>query len=58
MPKSKNPNQNFPKTATLYSCNACNLVSLTVTWRLTRGRKFRDIDRSIQLKDKDTGIIR
>lgn len=51
-------NQNLQKHTALYSGDACNLVNLTVTWCLTRGRKFRDVDRSIQLKDKDTGIIR
>lgn len=51
-------NRNLQKHTALYSGDACNLVNLTVTWRLTRGRKFRDVDRSIQLKDKDTGIIR
>ena len=51
-------NRNLQKRTALYSGDACNLVNLTVTWRLTRGRKFRDIERSIQLKDKDTGIIR
>ena len=51
-------NRNLQKRTALYSGDACNLVNLTVTWRLTRGRKFRDVDRSIQLKDKDTGIIR
>lgn len=51
-------NRNLQKRTALYSGDACNLVSLTVTWHLTRGRKFRDVDRSIQLKDKDTGIIR
>lgn len=51
-------NRNLQKHTALYSGDACNLLNLTVTWRLTRGRKFRDVDRSIQLKDKDTGIIR
>ena len=51
-------NRNIQKRTALYSGDACNLVNLTVTWRLTRGRKFRDVERSIQLKDKDTGIIR
>lgn len=51
-------NRNLQKRTALYSGDACNLVNLTVTWRLTRGRKFHDVDRSIQLKDKDTGIIR
>lgn len=51
-------NRNLQKHTALYSGDAYNLVNLTVTWRLTRGRKFHDVDRSIQLKDKDTGIIR
>lgn len=51
-------NRNLQKRTALYSGDACNLVNLTVTWRLTRGRKFRDVERSIQLKDKDTEIIR
>lgn len=51
-------NRNLQKHTALYSGDACNLVNLTVTWRLTRGRKIRDVERSIQLKDKDTGIIR
>ena len=51
-------NRNLQKHTALYSGDACNLVNLTVTWRLTRGRKFHDVDRSIQLNDKDTGIIR
>lgn len=51
-------NRNLQKRTALYSGDSCNLVNLTVTWRLTRGRKFRDVNRSIQLKDKDTEIIR
>ena len=51
-------NRNLQKTTALYSRDACNLVNLTVTWRLTKGRKFRAVNRSIQLKDNDTGIIR
>ena len=33
-------NRNLQKTTALYSRDACNLVNLTVTWRLTKGRKF------------------
>ena len=51
-------NRNLQKRTALYSGDACNLVNLTVTWRLSKGRKFRDVERSIQLKDKDTEIIR
>ena len=51
-------NRNLQKTTALYSRDACNLVNLTVTWRLTKGRKIRDVNRSIQRKVKQTGIIR
>ena len=50
-------NRNLHKKTALYSTDSCNLVSLTVTWRLNKGRRFREINRSIELKDNDTGII-
>ena len=51
-------NRNLQKTTALHSKDFCNLVSLTVTWRLGKGRKFRPVNKAIQLKDNDTGIIR
>lgn len=50
-------NRNLHKKTALYSTDSSNLVSLTVTWRLNKGRRFREINRSIELKDNDTGII-
>ncbi len=51
-------NCNLQKSTALYSTDICNLVSLTVTWRLHKGRKYRTVNKTIQLKDSDTGIIR
>ena len=51
-------NRDLQKTTALYSKDFRNLVSLTVTWRLGKGRKFRSVNKAIQLKDNDTGIIR
>lgn len=51
-------NRNLQKSTALYSTDICNLVSLTVTWRLHKGRKYRTVNKTIQLKDSDTGIIR
>ena len=50
-------NRNLQKSTALYSTDICNLVSLTITWRLHKGRKYRAVNKSIQLKDSDTGII-
>lgn len=51
-------NCNLQKSTALYSTDICNLVSLTVTWRLHKGHKYRTVNKTIQLKDSDTGIIR
>lgn len=51
-------NRNLQKQIALYSTDRCNLVSLNISWRLNKGRKYRTINKTIQLKDSDTGIIR
>lgn len=58
MNQSEILNRYLQKSIAGYSTDACNLVSLTVTWRLNRGRGYRAVDRTIRLKDNDTGIIR
>lgn len=50
-------NRNLQKTTTLYSRES-NLVSLGISWRFSKGRRFQPADKTIQLKDNDTGIIR
>ncbi len=51
-------NRNLHKTTTLYSSDSCNLVSINITWKLNRGRKYKDVERKINLKDNETGIIK
>ena len=34
-----------------------NLVCLRLSWRLDRGRRYRDIDRALEHKDTDAGIL-
>lgn len=50
-------NQNLHKLIAYRMIDAGNQVSLNITWRLSRGRKYQTVDRSINLKDSDTGII-
>ena len=50
-------NRNLHKLATGYSKDDGNLVTLNITWRLSRGKKHRAADKSIHLKDGDAGIL-
>ena len=51
-------NRNLHKITSLYSSSNSNLVSLNITWRLSKGRKYQGIDKTINLKDNETGIIK
>lgn len=46
------------KTTALHSRDFGNSLSLNVAWRLSRGRKYRAEDKTINLKDNETGIIK
>uniref|UniRef100_A0AB33IWM4 Outer membrane protein beta-barrel domain-containing protein n=1 Tax=Prevotella sp. GTC17254 TaxID=3236794 RepID=A0AB33IWM4_9BACT len=35
-----------------------NMVSLNFTWRLSRGQKYRDVQRTLQNKETDAGILK
>lgn len=50
-------NTNLHKNISIYNRDLPNRLSLHISYRLSRGRTYRDIDRSIRLEDKDTGII-
>ena len=50
-------NENLYKKETLYSTDAGNYVSLNVAWRFHKGRKHRAPQRTLNLKDTDTGIM-
>lgn len=50
-------NRYVGKTTCLYSKDAGNAVQLSVAWRLNRGKKYRDVKRKLNNKDKVTGIM-
>lgn len=50
-------NRYVGKTTSQYSTDAGNAVQLSVAWRLNRGKKYRDVERKLNNKDKVTGIM-
>lgn len=58
MSESELLNENIHKITTLYSRDYCNLVSLNISFRFNKGRKYNSISKNINLKDTDTGIIK
>ncbi|MCR5313554.1 MAG: TonB-dependent receptor [Bacteroidaceae bacterium] len=51
-------NTNLHKTISVYNQDFGNSISLNITWRLSRGKKYVSADKTINLQDKETGIIR
>ena len=39
------------------SRDTASLLNLTLTWRLSHGRQYHDISRTLRLKDDDTGMV-
>ena len=50
-------NQWVNKRTSLHSKDAGNSVQLSVVWRLNCGKKYRETERKINNKDKETGIM-
>lgn len=46
------------KDSSLYSCDNANRLSLNLTWTLNRGRKYADIERTINHRDTDAGVMK
>lgn len=46
------------KKTTLYSQDLSNYLSLTIAYRINKGRKYHEIERTIKQKDSETGIIK
>ena len=46
------------KTITSRSTDAGNVVRLSVAWRLNSGRKYKDVEKKINNREKETGIMR
>lgn len=51
-------NKNLKKNIALYSTDYGNMVSLKITWRIEKGKKYHSADKRINLSDKDTGIMK
>src|SRR5574344_665276 len=47
-------NRDLHKTINLYNNDNCNFVSLNIVWKLNKGRKYKDVDKRINLKDNET----
>ena len=51
-------NRYLHKQKALYSNDLANCLTISAAWRISKGRKYRDIDRIVKQKDSETGIIR
>lgn len=51
-------NRNLYKHTISYSKDSGNLVTLNVSWRLSRGSKHKSAEKKINLRDTDNGIIK
>ena len=51
-------NKNLKKNIAMYSTDYGNMVSLKITWRIEKGKKYHSADKRINLSDKDTGIMK
>ena len=51
-------NRNLYKHTIGYSKDSGNLVTLNVSWRLSRGNKHKSAEKRITLRDTDNGIIK
>ena len=45
------------KEVSQYSRDFGNMLTLNLTWHLSSGRKYRDIQRSMNHQDTETGIL-
>ena len=50
-------NRNLYKHSVQINRESGSSVSLNISWRLSRGRKHQSVDKTINLKDSDNGII-
>lgn len=51
-------NQDLHKLTTVYDRDSGNQVSLSVSWRMSRGKKYKSADKTINLRDTDDGIMK
>lgn len=51
-------NRLVSKTNEMRSTDLGNMVSINIAWKFNRGRQYRAIDRRLQNKDTQTGVLR
>jgi hypothetical protein len=51
-------NRNLHKLTTVYDRASGNQVSISVSWRMSQGKKYVSVDKTINLKDTDDGIMK
>ncbi|MCF0183087.1 MAG: TonB-dependent receptor [Bacteroidaceae bacterium] len=51
-------NRDLHKLTTVYDRASGNQVSLSVAWRMSRGKKYKSVDKTINLRDTDDGIMK
>ena len=51
-------NRNLYKHTIGYSKDSGNLVTLNISWRLSRGSKHKSAEKKINLHDTDNGIMK
>ena len=50
-------NVNIHKLTTIYNRDSGNRLSLNVSWRMNRGKRHKTAEKTINLSDKDSGIM-
>ena len=51
-------NRNLHKLTTIYDRDSGNRLTLNVSWRMSRGKKHQSVDKTINLRDTDNGILK
>lgn len=51
-------NCNLHKLSTIYDRDSGNQVALSISWRMSRGKKHQPVEKTINLRDSDDGIMK
>ena len=51
-------NNNLHKLTTIYDRDSGNSLILNVSWRMSRGKRHQSVDKTINLRDTDNGILK
>lgn len=50
-------NRMIHKSMAMHNKDTANMITLNVSWRINRGRKYKSVQKSLQNKDTQTGIM-